>query len=57
MTDQHPIAPPPELVQQWRYQVSRYRDVAEREETLIERAAQWGYELRNTTPTETNGQA
>ena len=44
MTDQqHPINPSWELQQQWREQAPRYRDGgAEREEKLVERAAQWG---------------
>jgi hypothetical protein len=42
MTD-HPITPPPELVQQWREQVPRYRDGGiGREYWLMARAAQWG---------------
>ena len=50
MTDQqqHPaIAPPPELRKQWREQAPRYRDGGVgREEWLIDRASQWGYEQR-----------
>jgi len=46
MTD-HPIAPPPELRKQWREQAPRYRDGGVgREEWLIDRASQWGYEQR-----------
>jgi hypothetical protein len=38
-----PIAPPPELVQQWREQAPRYRDGGVgREDWLMARAAQWG---------------
>lgn len=48
MTDhQHkPIAPPMALMQWWREHFSRYRNAAEREERLIERAAEWGYDQR-----------
>jgi hypothetical protein len=50
MTDQqqhHPITPPPELKRQWREQAPRYRDGGVgREQWLIERAAQWGYDQR-----------
>ena len=47
MPDQHPIAPPPELRQQWRDQAPRYRDGGVgREHWLIEHSAQWGYEQR-----------
>jgi hypothetical protein len=46
MTDHHPIAPPKELMQQMREQVWFVKNEAEREERLIERAAQWGYEQR-----------
>jgi hypothetical protein len=43
MTQQHPITPPPELVQQWREQAPRCRDSGiAREDWLITRAAQWG---------------
>jgi hypothetical protein len=43
MTQQHPITPPPELVQQWREQAPRYRDGGVgREDWLMARAAQWG---------------
>ena len=47
MTDQHPITPPPELMRQWREQAPRFPEGdAGREERLIERAAQWGYDQR-----------
>jgi hypothetical protein len=49
MTDQQrpTITPPPELMQQWREQAPRHcGSDAEREERLIERAAQWGYDQR-----------
>ena len=47
MTEQqHPITPPPELKQQWREQVWIVGSESEREEWLMERAAQWGYEQR-----------
>ena len=39
MTDQHPIAPPPELVQQWASESLATQN-------LCNRAAQWGYEQR-----------
>lgn len=43
MTQQHPITPPPELVQQWREQAPRCRDGGiAREDWLMTRAAQWG---------------
>jgi hypothetical protein len=43
MTQQHPITPPPELVQQWREQAPRCHDSGiAREDWLITRAAQWG---------------
>ncbi len=43
MTQQHPITPPPELVQQWREQAPRCRDGGiAREDWLMARAAQWG---------------
>ena len=43
MTQEHPITPPPELVQQWREQAPRCRDSGiAREDWLITRAAQWG---------------
>ena len=46
MTD-HPITPPPELVQQLREQAPRYRDGgAGREHWLIERAFSEGYDHR-----------
>ena len=45
MTD-HPIAPSKELMQQMREQVWFVKNEAEREERLIERSAQWGYEQR-----------
>jgi len=43
MTHEHPITPPPELVQQWREQAPRCRDGGiAREDWLMTRAAQWG---------------
>jgi hypothetical protein len=43
MTQQHPITPSPELVQQWREQAPRCRDGGiAREDWLMTRAAQWG---------------
>ncbi len=43
MTSQHPITPPPELMQRWREQAPRYRDGGVgREDWLMARAAQWG---------------
>ena len=43
MTTDHPITPPPELVQQWREQAPRCRDGGiAREDWLMIRAAQWG---------------
>jgi hypothetical protein len=43
MTQQHPITPPPELVQQWREQAPRCRDGGiARKDWLMTRAAQWG---------------
>ena len=46
MTKQHPITPPPELVQQWREQVPRYLyGGVDRDDWLVARAARWGAEL------------
>ena len=43
----HLITTPPELKHQWREEAPRYRDGGVgREEWLIDRAAQWGYEQR-----------
>ena len=43
----HLITTPPELKHQWREEAPRYRDGGVgREEWLIERAAQWGYDQR-----------
>ena len=44
MTKQHPITPPPELVEQWREQAPRYCDggFENRGLWLIDRAAEWG---------------
>ena len=43
MTQEHPITPPPKLVQQWREQAPRCRDGGiAREDWLMTRAAQWG---------------
>ena len=49
MTDQHPtIVPPPSLMRQWREQAPRFPEGdAGREERLIERSAQWGYDQRS----------
>jgi len=42
MTD-HPITPPPDLMQRWREQAPRYRDGGVgREYWMMARAAQWG---------------
>ena len=41
MTDQHPIAPPPELVQQWNTE-GRHQDYCTLTESIAARAAQWG---------------
>ena len=51
MTDQqqYPMTPPPELKQQLREKAPLYRvhdDGAGREEWMMDRAAQWGYERR-----------
>jgi len=49
MTDQKQrptIVLPRELMQQWREQVWFVKNEAEREERLMECAAQWGYEQR-----------
>lgn len=47
MTEQHPITPPPSLMRQWREQAPRFPEGdAGREERLIERAAEWGYDQR-----------
>ena len=50
MTDQqHPITPPPALRAQWRTEAPIYRDFGVgREEWLIDRAAQWGWDQRGT---------
>ena len=46
MTDHH-ITPPPSLMRQWREQAPRFPEGdAGREERLIERSAQWGYDQR-----------
>jgi len=42
MTDHPTIVLPRELMQQWREQVWFVKNEAEREERLMERAAQWG---------------
>jgi hypothetical protein len=43
MSQEHPITPPPELVDQWREQAPRCRDGGiAREDWLMIRAAQWG---------------
>ena len=48
MTEQHPITPPPSLMRQWREQAPRFPEGdAGREERLIERAAEWGYDQRS----------
>jgi hypothetical protein len=41
MTDQHPITPPPELVQQWNTE-GRHQDYCTFTESIATRAAQWG---------------
>jgi hypothetical protein len=46
MTENHPIAPPPELVEQWIQEADgghdpRWQDY---EQDIATRAAQWGYE-------------
>jgi hypothetical protein len=41
MTDQHPITPPPELVQQWIME-GRHQDYCTLTESIAARAAQWG---------------
>jgi len=43
MTNQHPITPPPELVQQW-WEESNHRQYtgSEAEEYVVSMAAQWG---------------
>jgi hypothetical protein len=50
MTDQSsPITPSPELRAQWRTEAPIYRDFGVgREEWLIDRAAQWGWDQRGT---------
>ncbi len=40
MTEQHPITPPPELVQQWVDEANEY--VEQEEYAFANRAAQWG---------------
>ncbi len=41
MTNQHPITPPPELVQQWNME-GRHQDYCTLTESIAARAAQWG---------------
>jgi hypothetical protein len=41
MTNQHPITPPPELVQQWNTE-GRHQDYCTLTESIAARAAQWG---------------
>ena len=41
MTQQHPITPPPELVQQWNTE-GRHQDYCTLTESIAARAAQWG---------------
>ena len=41
MTNQHPITPPPELVQQWNIE-GRHQDYCTLTESIAARAAQWG---------------
>lgn len=50
MSDQSsPITPPPELRNRWRIEAAPYRDgYISREEWLIDRAAQWGWDERGT---------
>jgi hypothetical protein len=43
MTNQHPITPPPELVQQWWEESNRRQyTIPEAEEHVVSMAAQWG---------------
>jgi hypothetical protein len=42
MTQQHPITPPPELVEQWRNQAPEGMGSQTREMWIATRAAQWG---------------
>ncbi len=45
MSNQHPPQPLQDLVSQWREEAPKYRDCGVgRENWLMERAAQWGYE-------------
>jgi hypothetical protein len=45
MTQQHPITPPPELVEQWREDWYRSKvKHTELEFYIVAKAAQWGYE-------------
>lgn len=44
MTNEHPITPPPELVQQWREQAPPCFSLA-REHWLITQAAQWAADM------------
>lgn len=47
MTEQHPITPPPELVQQWIGEFFGCKvsgELASSEQFLANRAAQWGYQ-------------
>jgi len=49
MTDQHPITPPPELVQQWVAEIwheGTSVQVAQSDLHIATRAAQWGYDQR-----------
>jgi len=41
MTENHPITPPPELVQQWNTE-GRHQDYCTLTESIAARAAQWG---------------
>jgi hypothetical protein len=44
MTQQHPITPPPELVQQWieYWKIGKYAEAMESDFFVAARAAQWG---------------
>jgi len=47
MTDQHPITPPSELVQQWMEEADTFRYfVNEVQQYIAARAAHWGYDQR-----------
>jgi hypothetical protein len=46
MTEQHPITPPPELVQQWEEDWNHNEANIELEPYIATRAAEWGYDQR-----------